>query len=283
MTNTTIVALLVLLTSCAGTNRPLNLTFDKRLEQQGIAAPVLVASVSGTKVLFIINTAASAPTLAPWVAENMAGLKEVTVQKDRHEKIKLELVRAPLRYDGVNYGEHDFYVSHLPSSYRALGIGGVLPPQLLAPVGQAVVIDFKKSEIRQGQFRELVLETSSTQLTGDTYKVCQGEVSLYATDVKVNGKDMRMLLDSSLERSLISDESTVGKQLLGTRKAAPAPGKSVRFRGVHFELAGGSHHLGASVRKLPSKVCGEDGRLGMDYLRRCMIFMEGQKFALDCR
>lgn len=275
-----LLALVVLLGGCASKSTVNNpkaesivskmwrLTFDRRLEQNDLAAPILNVDFGSETLPFLVNTASTTHVIDTWAA------------KATKLPIKNAIIHAPFEINDEVQANANFYVSTLNSRFEENGVAGHLSPQLLTQ-GKAIAIDFLNSKLYRGEFSELVKLNYGLVVTGAAGRVCpnQGpaEASLYVLQVKIDGQPLNLLVDSSAEDTTISAAHPVTKKLAKDGKT--------NFSKLHkgtVSVGGKTVERLIDVKEFTDLPCNVDGVLGMDVLKLCTLIFSKQELALNC-
>ena len=128
--------------------------YDPALAVQGFPNPLVKAAIAGHEALFIVDSGASVNVLADWYAEIVA-IPTVTTadSKAKGSDGKTTEVRLAQQLegrwsDGQRLALNEAIVVSFPPLFKSLHLGGLISPQLLAPVGMAAVLDLKRPSLR---------------------------------------------------------------------------------------------------------------------------------------
>jgi hypothetical protein len=167
------------------------------------------------------------------------------------------------------------------------GIAGLLSPQRLEP-SRIVALDLSRSEMRLVTEPEAtrVLASKKSELTA-TADRCQG---MYVVAARVEGVEVRLLVDTGATQTALYGRSRAGTALLP--RAVDSRGRSFSVDGAMttrtYEAAridvGDVHGvrdllLLVNLRSLggeDASACAEDGVLGIDVLRACVLVFDGR-------
>jgi hypothetical protein len=278
-------------------HRSITVAYDPALLAKGFPSPVVRARISGTDVLFLIDTGAGVHTLASWLV-NVANLETTAtaarVTGSTGADVPVRVVNdVDLQLsDGPPLSLHEAVVTDFPPLFQSLRIGGLISPQLLATPGEAVVIDFR--------IPTLVIESedasdhdlgSPSRVHG---KACRNpdsafENRLYSVGVKFDGKKAAVLVDSGATSTVIGEHSHAASAMAGR------PGEASHSQGVGGDVeivrripdvvtqAGGARFvMNVKIGRVKNS-CGDDGLLGMDALRACSVVLHHEHLTIGCR
>jgi predicted aspartyl protease len=267
----------------------LPLRYDPTLATQGFQSPVVTASVAGKQVMFLVDTGASVHTLASWFA-TAAGIRveasdsTVTGSTGSQSRVRMAAnVTLSLDHDQVLVLSQAL-VTDFPPIFAQQHIAGLLSPQLLAADGEVVVLDLTRPRLT------IRRATADGSHLGN---VCVNEDSpfrnrLYASDVTIEAKGARLLVDTGANRTLLAsqseaalalaDRSTEGEE---TRGVGNASERVRRVPSVGIERGGSTATLDLRIGTA-SNNCGADGLLGMDALKTCVLLLGDTGIDLSC-
>lgn len=246
------------------------LTFDKRLEQNDFAAPILNVDFSNDTLPFLINTSSPTHTMDTWAAASVK-LSEKSP----------DVIKTALRIDGETLEPANIYVSKMNSRYEQNGVAGSLSPQLLLK-SKAIALDFLNSKLYRGEFADLAKQHMANPVTTETGSVCRDQgpekASLYILRVKVNGESINMLVDSSAEDTTLATSHPLAEKL---RKHGKASYSKLYKATVMIDGKTISRHL--DIKNFSELPCKAEGLLGMDVLKLCNIVISNTELAINCR
>lgn len=168
----------------------------------------------------------------------------------------------------------------------ANGIVGGVSPQLLAPAGDAAVLDFLQGQLTVA--RRAALPRAAT-----TGRVCRAGPDprdgwRYVVPVRLGGRSAMLLVDTGAESTTLYDRSPLAAWLLHGRRTetvrVAGAASVVEMRlvdGVPVELGGASGEARVTIGPGHGQ-CGEDGLLGFDVLRRCRLAMHADGIDVAC-
>lgn len=184
-------------------------------------------------------------------------------------------------------------VTALPGVFKRLGISGVISPQRLAPPGESVVINLAT--------RRLFLLPSARAQTYVAHQgwskslpvVCHNVdgTCLYSVAARINGQSVRLLLDTGASNTGIVAGSQAGRKLIPDSQLSDnthyvASGKVTTHALQYAKLSVGSTTSTIKVLISPGSSAehnGIDGRLGMNFLRRCTLVLGHTGGVLACK
>jgi predicted aspartyl protease len=284
----------------ASSDDTLPLQYQPTMIALGFSSPLLRATVRGQPVWFIVDTGASANTLASWlvsaahldprqttaVATGSTGAQS-SVRAVVNEKIHLEGGRALNLRQAI--------VVELPPIFAEQKIGGLLSPQLLAPGHLASVLDLRVPTLRFESFEIAVAGLGRNRpLMSSGSRACRNAESpfenrQYAVPVTADGTSGTLLLDTGATSTLVAPGSRIAAVL---RDRASESGRMQGVGGdaqmmrkapnVRIERAGTTSMIAVTIGgSTPS--CGSDGLIGMDALRQCILVLGESTFAWSCQ
>lgn len=181
----------------------------------------------------------------------------------------------------------------LPGVFDRLGIAGVLSPQKLAGPGKSVVISLASHQLLVVPNAVARTYVESQRRAKSSPVACHkvGNMCLYSVKVRIAGHAAQLLLDTGASSTGIAGGSRAGRQLIKSSHPSNgthyvASGKvATRVLPLAKLSVGG---LTARLKVLISprsygKGNGLDGRLGMNYLRRCTLVLGHTGGTLVCK
>jgi hypothetical protein len=145
--------------------------YDATLAAQGFPSPLVHARINGQDALFIVDTGASVNTLADWLAE-AAGIasseSSSTARGSGGDENAIRVARRIAGHwgEGLAFELPEAIAVAFPPIFKSLRLGGLLSPQLLAPVGTAAVLDLKMPTLRFIAFTQAAAELSGEATGG---------------------------------------------------------------------------------------------------------------------
>lgn len=266
------------------------------------ASPIVEGRLSGIPTLFVLDTGAGTHTLTSWLAKK-AGLKmqrtELKVRDAAGRSLDLNMVHGvKVAISGLGaFTLQGAIVAEFPPFFEEEGIGGALSPQLLAPAGQAVVLDMLASRARledtavaKRAARALPQSLAERGIQGCADLAAPLANFLFQVPTVIDGDDLLLTLDTGAGRTGIHEASAAGPKLKPRavpRQGAAAVGGAHEASSVQgVVVKAGMAEATLEVDLVPAtsgRTCRADGRLGMDVLKRCVLVVSRSDFAGGCR
>jgi predicted aspartyl protease len=296
-------AIIALLAAAVATSRPhaagpvIGLSYNADLAAIGFPSPVLRATVNGQAVWFLVDTGASVHTVASWLATAthiglhdsktmLVGSTGATSKTRAAGTIQLET------RDGGTISVRDAVVADFPQTFADQHIGGLISPQLLAPAGQAAILNLSTPSLSFGPFDGALaaLGLAPSAATASAHVCPTGGPPpgrIYGASVTIAGIAADMTTDTGatstsvasarVARALASRSQDSGRVegIGGGPKAAKTVASVTIVRGGAAKKA--DVLLGGT-----SAGCGVDGLLGMDVLRGCTLVLGEKTMAWSC-
>lgn len=279
-------------------NRPLPIFYDAALVAKGFPSPLVKARIAGHEALFIIDSGASVTVVADWYAR-LAKIPIATAAgAATGSGGKTATVRTTHRLqghwsDGQGFTLTEAIVVAFPPLFETLHLGGLVSPQLLAPVGTAAALDLKTPSLRFVPFARALSDLHLSHAVTVPQPVCRNPDSqfvnrLYLVPVTSAGVTDLMLVDTGATKTIFSTESQI------THAIEPATELGPRSEGVGGEVSGQRIvrnvqllRGGKAVAVNPSigavsAPCDAKGLLGMDALRSCLLILGDSEMAFSC-
>jgi predicted aspartyl protease len=298
-----IVALLVLVGAAAVVSRPhaagpvIGLSYNADLAAIGFPSPVLRATVNGQTVWFLVDTGAPGHTLASWFATathlglhdtktTVVGSTGATSKTRAAGPIQLET------RDGGTISVRDALVADFPQTFADQHIGGLISPQMLAPAGQAAILNLSTPSLSFAPFDSALsaLGLAPSAATASAHVCPAGgppPSRTYGASVTIAGITADMTTDTGA--TLTNVASTRVARALASRSqengrvegigGGPKAAKTVA--GVTI-VRGGAAKKADIVLGGTSAGCGADGLLGMDVLRGCTLVLGEKTMGWSC-
>jgi len=263
-------------------------------------APWIEVVVGGVKAKAILDTGAELHIVQAWFAE-AAGLRQdgeqdVDVTDSSKKSMKASFTRV--RGEMTGWGRMDTPAVLVPTleAFEAARVGMVVNPLLLAAEGHALRLDFGQRVMAElDQLTEptpgVVLQTCATvsRMGNGTVIVTLRGV----TEVQVAGFATALTIDSGARTTVIAAGSdateTLTRQVTGQETAGGVFGNedvktisepvAMTVAGTAFEIAG----LRLSPEEPKRSSCNDQGVLGMDVLRHCVVELSLTDTRLICR
>lgn len=275
----------------------IGLSYNADLAAIGFPNPVLRATVNGQAVWFLIDTGASVHTLARWFATaahldlhtgktTLVGSTGATSQARAAGPIQLDT------RDGGAISVRDAVVVDLPQVFADQHIGGLISPQMLAPAGQAAIVNLRTPSLSfapfDGAISALGLTPSAATAgahvcpaggppAGRSYGASVTIAGIHADMTTDTGATATVVASTRIARALVERSQSNG-QVEGVGGGAQSA-KTV---------AGVTVVRGGAARKVDVLLggtgdgCGGDGLLGMDALRGCILVLGETTMAWSC-
>jgi hypothetical protein len=285
----------------ASATRPLPIFYDQALAAQGFPNPLVRARIAGHEAIFIVDSGASANVLAEWYVKDsaIASSETESTAEGSGGKTTAERLVHQLRgrwSDGQRFFVNEAIVVPFPPYFQSLHLGGLLSPQLLAPVGMATVLDLRAPSLRFVPFARALSDLRRSMPSGgqlDLTEPCRNAQSklenrVYLTSVTTVSVTEPMLVDTGATETIFSDESKIARAIESSSAAGPTSegvggivNGSRIVRNVQLILGGRIVTLNPSIGKV-STPCDTKGKLGMDALRSCLLILGDKKMAFAC-
>lgn len=243
------------------------LTFDKRLEQNDFAAPILNVDFGAETFPFYVSTASASHTIDTWAA----GLTKIQVANN--------LMKSHVEIDDDYIADLSFNVAKQNSRFEANGVAGWLVPQLLINSQRAVAVDFFNSKFYLGKFESLLKERGAVVVSETQGNVCQGanQTPLYLLVVKIDDVPVTLLVDSVAEDTILSEGQPVAKKLSSSAKS-----KFTKFLNAKVNVGGKTVTRMVEIEPVTNLPCAAEGVIGMDVLKLCTLVLDQQRFGVNC-
>lgn len=260
-----------------------------------IPSPLVKGSIGGHPTTMLVDTGAHMPVVAAWLAEE-ARLSAGTPVAGRDAAGRSVPMRradhVPWTIDGWGLvREGPVAIGDLPAAFRDAGIGAIVSPQAL--VGDdVVVLDLVASRLRlapraSAARRRGTALRDAGQCTYDADGVTGRSLVATAT---VDGTDVLLELDTGTNGITLGRETDVGERIARRPKIDKARGLGaggefvstraadvpVRFGGVETSISV------ALVTGAANPACRTAGRVGMDFLRGCVVEIGADTLAVSC-
>jgi predicted aspartyl protease len=264
--------------------------------------PIVDGTVNGRRVQLLLDTGASLSVIAGWLARS-ARLDVRPAPDVTRDSVGIT-VQAQLARD-VNVeitgfgriAERDILVAELPPFFEQANVGAILSPQQLAPAGDAVILDLRRSRLTAGSSMAAILRfqrDAGPLLTRPWVRACANAASLlpnveFSVPATLDGQAALLDLDTGAEVSSVRAASKAG-EALGTRagsygSATGISGSTTTQIARDTTIAAGEVVAKADVRLVTSAenpTCPSDGLLGMDVLQRCTLVLTRLQALVRC-
>jgi predicted aspartyl protease len=296
-------AIVALLAAAVAVSRPhaanpiIGLTYSADLAAIGFPSPVLRATVNGQAVWFLIDTGASVHTLARWFATathlglhdsktTLIGSTGATSKTRAAGPIQLET------RDGGTLSVRDAVVVDFPQVFADQHIGGLISPQLLAPAGQAAILNLRAPSLAFAPFDGALagLGLASSVATAGTHVCPTGGPPpgrSYGASVTIAGIPADMTTDTGATSTVVASARIARALVARSQSNGQVQGVGGEAQSAKT-VAGVSIVRGGAARKADvilggtTDGCGADGLLGMDALRGCTLVLGETTMAWSC-
>src|SRR5581483_5743528 len=252
----------------------IELQYDEALTKIGFPNPLLRGRIRGTDAWFIVDTGAGVHTLAAWVVRAAGIPTEASGSTTTGSTGATSVVRAASgevirRTDRSDITLRQAIVVDLPPVFEQQRIAGLLSPQLLAPAGDAAVLDMTAPRL--------------------SFRRDDAPNAPPAAGVCVNRVAGTLLVDTGATRTIVAAPSAIAKALSprasdgATTQGVGGSATSMRQVSTASVIVGGASATLPLMIGRAAPSCGADGLLGMDALRRCVLVLGESSFAIDCR
>ena len=296
-------AIVAVLAAAAAVSRPhaagpvISLAYNADLAALGFPSPLLRATVKGQVVWFLVDTGASVHTLARWLVTSihlgthetkttLLGSTGATSKAGAVDPVQLDT------RDGGALGVRDAVVADFPQVFADQHIGGLLSPQLLAPAGQAAILNLRTPSLSFAPFDGAVAALGlgpSAAMAGTHLCPSEGPPPghSYGTSVTIAGIPADMTTDTGATSTLVA--STRIARALASRSEQNGEVQGVGGGAQAAKTVSGVTIVrGGAAKKVDvilggtSAGCGADGLLGMDVLRGCTLVLGDKTMAWSC-
>jgi hypothetical protein len=268
-----------------------------------LPSPLVRGAIAGHAVTMILDTGAHIPVVTASAARD-AGLSVGPAIRGRDAAGRSVLMRrfdrAPLSIDGWGaIPDQPMAIADLPEAFGRIGIGAIVSPQaLVVTPDDVVVLDLVAGRMRFMTVREAppVESTARDRFALSDARICAYESdglharSLVAT-VTIDGTDVLLDLDTGTNGVTVGLGTEVGRRLVKRPSARRSHGfgaaggfDAVLVDGVAIRL--GTLEASATVSVVygaASAACRTAGRLGMDFLRGCVLVIGEHLLSVSCR
>ena len=277
--------------------RRISVAYDEGLKRTGFEAPVVRLEINGVSAWMVVDTGAAIHTFAGWFVDK-AGLATDVALSDTVSGRDAAGERLPLRFVHGVVATLDnrspwhiatAAVADFPADFERARVAGLLSPQLLAGEGEAVVVDLRVPEIRiESDERALGAVRAGAAARLESCGGAQAPVpnQLFAAEVTIGERTVRMLVDSGAERTQVATDATAAVGL-----PRDAVHQQVGVGGVveqvavaaatRVALAGTTQVLDVAIGGSRS-ACDGEGLLGIDFLRQCRLTLAAGRGAIEC-
>jgi aspartyl protease len=216
--------------------------YDAALAAKGFPSPLVKARIAGHEALFIIDSGASVNTLADWYAR-LAEIPTTTAAGTATGSDgKTAAVRTAHRLRGQWSNRQGFTLKEaivvaFPPLFETLHLGGLVSPQLLAPVGTAAVLDLKIPSLKFVPFARAMTDLRLPRAIAAPLEVCRNPDSrfvnrVYLAPVSAAAVTDRVLIDTGATETIFSVESKIAHAIETASELGP------RSEGLGGEVSG---------------------------------------------
>jgi hypothetical protein len=284
--------------SSAPMSQSLPIFYDAALVAKGFPSPLVKARIAGHAALFIVDSGASVNVLAEWYARlaevpttTAAGLATGSGGKTAAVRTAHQL-RGHWS-NGQGFSLKEAIVVAFPPVFETQHLGGLMSPQLLAPVGTAAVLDLKIPSLKFVPFARALSDLHLPRTSTVPQAVCRNSDSqfinrVYLAPVSTAAATDRVLIDTGATKTIFAAESKIAQ----TMKTASEPGPRSEgvggqvsgqrmVRNVQVIRGGQTIALNPSIGEVAAN-CDAKGLLGMDALRSCLLILGDSEMAFSC-
>jgi hypothetical protein len=277
---------------------PLPIFYDAALAAKGFPSPLVKARIAGREALFIIDSGASVNVLADWYARLAEVPTTTAAGTATGSGGKTAAVRRAHRLrghwsNGQGFTLQEAIVVAFPPLFETLRLGGLVSPQLLAPVGTAAVLDHKMPSLEFKPFARAMSDLHLSQAIKDPQQVCRNPDSqfvnrVYLAPVTTAGVTDLVLIDTGATKTILSADSKIAHAIETNSELGPrseGAGGEVNgqrmVRNVQLLRGGKTVAVNPSIGEV-SASCDAKGLLGMDALRSCLLVLGDSEMAFSC-
>jgi hypothetical protein len=273
--------------------------YDPALAAKGFPSPLVEARIAGHEALFIIDSGASVHVLADWyakVAEIRTGTDTDSTAIGSGGKTTAARTARRLRghwSNGQEFSLKQAIVVAFPPLFETLHLGGLVSPQLLAPVGTAAVLDLKIPSLEFKPFARAMTDLHLSQAINVPQEVCRNPDSqfvnrVYLAPVTTAGATDLMLVDTGATKTIFSPNSKIAHAIATNSELGPRSeglGGEVSGQGmvrnVQLSRGGKTVALNPSIGEV-SASCDAKDLLGMDALHSFLLILGKDEMAFTC-
>lgn len=262
------------------------------------------AAVNGVSTVLLVDSGATDHVLASWFVErwnidSYTNPDDVAVDHDGERIRARRAANVRLSLDGWGHvATSDPFVIDLPSIFAENGIGGILAPQLLRRAGARLVLDLVGGSIalESGNCASSAAESPhGCALTAAPIESCapdaRGVGPLFALPTTINGIVTMLVLDTGARESDVFASSRTGGELTSVPGRNPTDGYVISGRSPGISIPSVNIQIGSCTFSesiildsgAPGKLCRQDGVLGIDVLRSCILAIDDRGLTGVCR
>jgi predicted aspartyl protease len=277
--------------------RRISVSYDEALKRNGFDTPVVRLQVNGVTAWMVVDTGAAIHTFAAWFVEKAelvpdAALSDTVSGRDAAgERLPLRFVHD---FEATLDGRTPWHVAtaavaDFPADFEQGRVAGLLSPQLLAGDAEAVILDLRVPELRiESEGKAFPAARVGHAAVLDPCGAGRSPVPslLFAADVTIGDRTVRMLVDSGAEHTQVATDATAAIGLPRDAVHEQVGVGGVREQvavaaAVPVSAAGTTQSLDVAIGGSRS-ACGGEGLLGIDFLRQCRLTMSAGRGAIDC-
>jgi predicted aspartyl protease len=283
-----------------GPPRHASLRFDVR--GRPFPLPIVSGTIGGHPTLMLLDTGANSHVIAGWFARKlklpMRRLGDVGTDHVGRPLLAYRVERPEIAIDEWGpVAKTTVLATDVPEVLEQLGIGAFVSPQWLEEDGSAVVLDFRRGELRSAPWRESrssLARDGTALIETEGVHVCQDDGPAkglaYVVPAEIEHEPVHLLVDTGAQRSDLFATSSAGARLSehGSSPAEPlytASGKVTGRQVRNARVGAGSFATTTTVNLVQGKAdpsCPRDGVLGMDVLRACTLLFGRAKIYARC-
>ena len=272
------------------------------IEFERLPLPLVRVTVAGFPTTMVLDTGATRTVVADWLAREASvstRLSETLVADHTGRRMPVLEAVDPRLVMGqwgpaLEGGGPGVLVAQLPDALRNLGIGGLLPPQLLGRPGEAIVVDLAERRLHAMSGAEAAQRFGArgrALAAPGAVRACGSapDAPLFAVDATVADRPARLELNTGAADTDLKDTSSPGQALAGraTRgeRTVTASGSFVSRTLGAVKLTIGEVETTSEILLVPDSgrpTCPRDGFLGMSALRACVLVLDGARSFVRC-
>lgn len=273
----------------------LPIRYSKLLAGHGFPSPLVQAYLNGKSGVFLIDSGASVSVISKWFSDSARirqdedtslGTSNGRVSAAGIAKVRL---RFKNRSGALVFSRIQVVtIVALPKEFEDNGIAGILSPQQLLQKHETCVLNLSEPSLKI-ETRSSIFTPGSSSLEVAIAAGPGGINSiLYTLPARLVNKSLMLIVDTGASHVAVGRETSVGLALFPnsvptSEKVEGIDGKAEEVRLVaNAELKAAGRAFATDIRIQPiSKKMPADGMAGMQFLRRCTLFLsqnDGQIF-----
>lgn len=258
--------------------------------------PLIKVRINGERATMMLDTGSNEVVLSRDVVKRL-GLATTTLQysgTDGVRSVRLAKVLAPnITVQGLGkLPPVRVLVTPLPKAFDKLGIAGVLSPQRLVQKGHSITVNFitKQLVVTSSAAASAHLGAISGVVDVPTVFHPTSGAPQYGVTAQISGVQAKLKLDTGSMDTAVFADSAIGKTLAQSRpfhgqerQVASGAVKTNVVSNVAIRVGGVTKTTNISI--MPSSHNSDhffQGRLGMRFLRRCVLVLSGTGSKLAC-